>query len=151
MTASGARQFSGRVHVVGAGPVGLLTTALLQSMRGLSVRLYEKRAKYTRSRMVQLAPYLVADSHESYCVDHIDEENVDAVLEGAKENPLQDLYKFRRIDRFYSKGRIGNGFTAIDSDRVRQSERAKRWVKRRAPRKAGYRVRPASYLGNPSA
>ena len=49
-----------RVHVVGAGPVGLLLTALLQSMEGFSVRLYEKRRDYTRTRMVQLAPYLVA-------------------------------------------------------------------------------------------
>src|SRR5262245_859387 len=49
----------GRVHVLGAGPVGLLLTALLQSMEGLSVRLYEKRREYTRTRMVQLAPYLV--------------------------------------------------------------------------------------------
>ena len=56
----------GRVHVVGAGPVGLLLTALLQSMEGFSVRLYEKRHEYTRTRMVQLAPYLVADSVETY-------------------------------------------------------------------------------------
>ena len=54
------------MHVVGAGPVGLMLTALLQSMEGLSVRLYEKRREYTRTRMVQLAPYLVADSVESY-------------------------------------------------------------------------------------
>jgi 2-polyprenyl-6-methoxyphenol hydroxylase-like FAD-dependent oxidoreductase len=45
----------GRVHVVGAGPVGLLMTALLQPMDGFSVCLYEKRLEYTRSRMVQLA------------------------------------------------------------------------------------------------
>jgi 2-polyprenyl-6-methoxyphenol hydroxylase-like FAD-dependent oxidoreductase len=31
------------VHVVGAGPVGLLMAALLQSMEGYSVHLYEKR------------------------------------------------------------------------------------------------------------
>ena len=55
-----------RVYVVGAGPVGLLLTALLQTMEGFSVRLYEKRREYTRTRMVQLAPYLVADSVESY-------------------------------------------------------------------------------------
>ncbi len=45
----------GRVHVLGAGPVGLLLTALLQSMEGFSVRLYEKRREYTRTRMVRLA------------------------------------------------------------------------------------------------
>ena len=62
----------GRVHVVGAGPVGLLLTALLQSMEGFSVSLYEKRREYTRTRMVQLASYLVADSVESYETDSID-------------------------------------------------------------------------------
>ena len=57
------------MHVIGAGPVGLMLTALLQSMDGVSVRLYEKRREYTRTRMVQLAPYLVADSVESYRAD----------------------------------------------------------------------------------
>ena len=63
------------------GPVGLLLTALLQSMEGFSVRLYEKRREYTRTRMVQLAPYLVADSVESYRADHIDGDNVEAVFD----------------------------------------------------------------------
>jgi 2-polyprenyl-6-methoxyphenol hydroxylase-like FAD-dependent oxidoreductase len=71
----------GRVHVVGAGPVGLLLTALLQSMKGFSVRLYEKRREYTRTRMVQLAPYLVADSVESYRTDSIDGDSVEAVFD----------------------------------------------------------------------
>jgi 2-polyprenyl-6-methoxyphenol hydroxylase-like FAD-dependent oxidoreductase len=70
-----------RVHVVGAGPVGLLLTALLQTMEGISVRLYEKRREYTRTRMVQLAPYLVADSVESYRVDAIDGDSVEAVFD----------------------------------------------------------------------
>ena len=56
----------GPVHVVGAGPVGLLMTALLQPKDGLSVCLYERRREYTRSRAVQLASYLVADSVKSY-------------------------------------------------------------------------------------
>lgn len=51
-----------RVHVIGAGPVGLLLTALLQPIEGFSVHLYEKRRDYSRTRMVQLAPYIVADS-----------------------------------------------------------------------------------------
>jgi len=71
----------GRVHVLGAGPVGLLTAALLQSVDGYSVRLYEKRREYTRKRMVQLSNYLVARSVESYCVDYIDGENVEAVFD----------------------------------------------------------------------
>ena len=69
-----------RVHVVGAGPVGLLLTALLQSVDGLAVLLYEKRREYTRTRMVKLADYLVAESLESYRTDHIDGENVDALF-----------------------------------------------------------------------
>jgi len=73
-----------RVHVVGAGPVGLLLTALLQSMEGFSSRLYEKRREYTRTRMVRLASYLVADSVESYRTDHIDGENIEAVFDPAE-------------------------------------------------------------------
>jgi 2-polyprenyl-6-methoxyphenol hydroxylase-like FAD-dependent oxidoreductase len=81
MTGADVPQLSGRVHVVGAGPVGLLMAALLQSNDAFTVRLYEKRREYTRTRMVQLASYLVADSAQSYRVDHIDGENVDAVFE----------------------------------------------------------------------
>ena len=81
------------VDVVGAGPVGLMLTALLQSVEGVSVRLYEQRREYTRTRMVQLAPYLVADSLESYRVDHIDGDNVDAVFEPAE---LDEGLAYRR-------------------------------------------------------
>ena len=70
-----------RVHVIGAGPVGLLLTALLQPSGRFSIDVYEKRPDYTRTRMVQVAPYLVADSVESYSTDHIDEESVSAVFE----------------------------------------------------------------------
>jgi 2-polyprenyl-6-methoxyphenol hydroxylase-like FAD-dependent oxidoreductase len=61
--------------------VGLLLTAVLQSMEGLSVRLYEKRREYTRTRMVQLAPYLVADSVEAYSTDSIDGDSIDAIFD----------------------------------------------------------------------
>jgi hypothetical protein len=61
--------------------VGLLLTALLQSIEGFSVRLYEKRREYTRTRMVRLASYLVADSVESYRGDHLDGDNVQAVFD----------------------------------------------------------------------
>ena len=37
-----------QVHVIGAGPVGLLLTALLQPVDSVSVHLYEKRHEYTR-------------------------------------------------------------------------------------------------------
>ena len=70
-----------RVHILGAGPVGLLLTALLQPTERFSVQLYEKRRDYTRTRMVQLAPYLVADSVASYCTDYIDEESVQALFD----------------------------------------------------------------------
>jgi 2-polyprenyl-6-methoxyphenol hydroxylase-like FAD-dependent oxidoreductase len=70
-----------RVHVVGAGPVGLLLTALLQSMEGFSLHLYEKRQEYTRTRMVQLATYLVADSVEAYGADTIDGDSIRAIFD----------------------------------------------------------------------
>lgn len=70
-----------RVHVVGAGPVGLLLTALLQTQDRFSINLYEKRRDYTRTRMVQLASYLVSDSVASYTADHFDGESVEAVFE----------------------------------------------------------------------
>ncbi len=69
---------------MGAGPVGLMLTALLQPLEGFSVRLYEKRLEYTRTRMVQLSPYLVADSVEGYRTDYIDGDNVDAVFDPAE-------------------------------------------------------------------
>ena len=45
------------------------------------MRLYEKRHEYTRTRMVQLAPYLVEDSVESYRADSIDGDSVEAVFD----------------------------------------------------------------------
>ena len=70
-----------RVHILGAGPVGLLLTALLQTTPRFSVHLYEKRRDYTRTRMVQLAPYLVADTVETYCTDNIDDESIRAIFD----------------------------------------------------------------------
>ena len=43
-----------------------------------------ERREYTRTRMVQLAPYLVADSVESYRTDYIDGENIEAVFDPAE-------------------------------------------------------------------
>jgi hypothetical protein len=82
-----------RVHVLGAGPVGLAVAALLQSIDRFSVHLYEKRPDYTRTRMVQLAPYLVADSIASYCTDYIDGESVEAIFEPSE---LADGLAFRQ-------------------------------------------------------
>ena len=61
-----------------------MLAALLQSTEGLTVRLYEKRREYTRTRMVQLAPYLVADSVESYRADAIDGDSVAAIFDPAE-------------------------------------------------------------------
>jgi 2-polyprenyl-6-methoxyphenol hydroxylase-like FAD-dependent oxidoreductase len=73
--------------------VGLLLTALLQSVDGFSVRLYEKRHEYTRTRMVQLAPYLVADSVESYRADAIDGDSVEAIFDPPE---LEQGFAFRQ-------------------------------------------------------
>lgn len=82
-----------RVHVVGAGPVGLLLTALLQSTDDCSVHLCEKRDEYTRTRMVQLASYLVADSVESYRTDAIDGDSVEAIFDPQE---LEDGLAYRQ-------------------------------------------------------
>jgi hypothetical protein len=50
-------------------------------MDGFSVHLYEKRREYTRTRMVQLAPYLMADSVETYRADAIDGDSVEAIFD----------------------------------------------------------------------
>lgn len=83
----------GRVHVLGAGPVGLFLTALLQPLGGVSVRLYEKRHEYTRTRMVRLASYLVADSVEGYRADQSDGDNVEAIFEPSE---LASHFAFRQ-------------------------------------------------------
>jgi hypothetical protein len=53
-------------------------------MDGMSVHLYEKRPAYTRTRMVTLAQYLVADSVAGYRIDDIDGESVDAIFDPAE-------------------------------------------------------------------
>jgi hypothetical protein len=66
---------------------------MLQSMEGFSIRLYEKRPAYTRTRMVKLASYLTADSISAYCADEIDGDNVGALFEPSE---LEEALKFRR-------------------------------------------------------
>jgi 2-polyprenyl-6-methoxyphenol hydroxylase-like FAD-dependent oxidoreductase len=92
-TALESQPFNGQVHVIGAGPVGLMLTALLQPIEGLSVHLYEKRSEYTRTRMVQLAPYLIADSVEAYQTDSIDGDSISALFDPQE---LEDGIAFRR-------------------------------------------------------
>jgi 2-polyprenyl-6-methoxyphenol hydroxylase-like FAD-dependent oxidoreductase len=103
------------VHVVGAGPVGLLLTALLQPVEEFSVRLYEKRSEYTRTRMVRLASYLVADSVDGYRADHLDGENVDAVFDPEE---LQEGLAFRQsipADLTALMRRWAQGFVPLNS------------------------------------
>ena len=84
-----------RVHILGAGPVGLMLAALFQPMEGFSVHLHEKRREYTRTRMVQLRDYLVADSVASYCTDYIDGESVEALFDAGsstRASPFASLF-----------------------------------------------------------
>ncbi len=83
----------GRVHIVGAGPIGLLLAALLQSDDGPPIHLIERRTDYTRTRMVSLAPYLIADSIESYQNDHLDGMNVQALFDDLE---LETRLSYRR-------------------------------------------------------
>jgi len=82
-----------RVHILGAGPVGLMLAALFQPMEGFAVHLYEKRREYTRTRMVHLRDYLVADSVASYCTDYIDGESVEALFDASE---LREGLAFRQ-------------------------------------------------------
>ena len=82
-----------KVHIIGAGPVGLFLAALLQSTEGFPVRLYEKRPTYTRTRMVKLSSFLAADSIESYCEDHVDGQTIQAVFDVAE---IEETLAFRR-------------------------------------------------------
>ena len=108
----------GRVHVLGAGPVGLLLTALLQPLDGLSVRLYEKRREYTRTRMVRLASYLVADSVDGYRAGHFDGDNVEAVFDPAE---LAQGLEFRQSippDLMALLREWAQGFCPLERDRA---------------------------------
>jgi hypothetical protein len=70
-----------------------MLTALLQTTGTFAIRLYEKRREYTRTRMVKLDSYLVADSVDSYCIDHIDATNIEAVFDRTE---LGEGLAFRR-------------------------------------------------------
>ncbi len=84
---------AGVVHIVGAGPVGLFLASLLQTAEGQQVRIYERRSAYTRTRMVALAPYLIADSIESYRADVIDGQDVEAIFDHTE---LETRLAYRR-------------------------------------------------------
>ena len=111
---------AGRVHIIGAGPVGLFLTALLQSVDGQQVRLYERRDEYTRTRMVSLAEYLVADSIESYKADAIDGQNVEAIFDPVE---LETRLAYRRDDRARPARAAGGVDARVRRRSTRSSER----------------------------
>ena len=84
---------TGRIHIIGAGPVGLMLTALLQASEGPPVRLYERRRVHTRTRMVSLAPYLIADSIDAYKADSVDDESVEAIFDRSE---IESALAYRR-------------------------------------------------------
>lgn len=78
---------------MGAGPVGLLTTALLQRTTTKDVVLFEKRPAYTRTRMVALSPFMLAQDVSSYDVDPFDADNIRAIF---NPDALTDLFASKR-------------------------------------------------------
>lgn len=90
---AGALRPIGTVHIVGGGPVGLFLAALLQSVEGQRVCVYERSEAYTRTRWVSLASYLVADSIESYKEDVIDGQDVEAIFDRVE---LETRLAYRR-------------------------------------------------------
>ena len=135
----------GRVHV-GTGPVGLLMTALLRGMDGLSVRLYEKRREYLWPDG-RLASYLVADSVEGYRADHSD-----GYVEAVFDQGLAEGVAFRQSipsDLMALLRQWTRGFCPLNeieqllqrSDRCTQLEI--RWSGPRAHRDGGRRDRDA--------
>ena len=125
----------GRVHIIGAGPVGLLPAALLQEVEGQQVRLYERRAEYTRTRMVSLAKYLIADSVESYKEDPVDGQDVEALYDPVE---LQTRLAYRRAvapDLRALLEEWSRGFVQLNVDRE-PADRADRGPRHR-DRRAG--------------
>ncbi|HET8663047.1 MAG TPA: hypothetical protein VFM08_01920 [Nocardioides sp.] len=112
----------GRIHVIGAGPVGLFLTALLQSVEGQRIRLYEHRPAYTRTRMVSLAPYLIADSIESYKADAIDGQDVEAIWDPHELTMRLDYRRTVAPDLRALLEEWTQGFVALNTIETRLSE-----------------------------
>ena len=108
----------GQVHVLGAGPVGLFLTALLQSIDGPRVRLYERRAGYERTRMVSLADYLVADSIESYKADTIDGSSVEAIFDADRARDPAGLPANNRRGPARAAARVDTWVRSLEHDRA---------------------------------
>ena len=78
--------------------------ALLQTVEGQRIRLYEGRSQYTRTRMVSLARYLVSDSVDAYREDLIDFEDIAAIFEPAE---LEARMAYRPHGRAGPEGAAG--------------------------------------------
>ena len=85
-----------------------------------------------RTRMVQLAPYLVADSIASYCTDYIDGESVEAIFEPS------ELDGGPRVSAVHSAGPDG---TAAGMDAGILPAQRHRALPQRADRCASGRIR----------
>ena len=104
----------GRIHILGAGPVGLLLAALLQSVKGFDVHLYEKRKEYTRTRMVHLESYLAAESVENYCTDPLDGDNVEAVFSPAELDEAIAFSALHPVRSDDAAARLDRGFLPVE-------------------------------------
>lgn len=99
--------------VVGAGPVGLLATSLLQRVTSNEIVLVEKRPTYTRERVVKLSPFLFARSASDYDADFYDADNVRAVFD---PDDLADLFAAKRAvpaDVRATLEELGRGWVSI--------------------------------------
>lgn len=99
--------------VVGAGPVGLLATSLLQRVTSNEMVLVEKRPTYTRERVVKLSPFLFARSASDYDTDFFDADNVRAVFD---PDDLADLFAAKRAvpaDVRSTLEELGRGWVSI--------------------------------------
>lgn len=77
-------------YIIGAGPVGLATAALLQRTSTDEIVLFEKRPEYTRSRKVTLSPLLLADDLADYAVADTDADDLRAVFSPEEIRALLD-------------------------------------------------------------
>ena len=83
----------GRVHIIGAGPVGLLLAALLQSVEDVDVRLYEKREVHACVGWCSSSRSSSRIRSRATALTHIDGDNVQAVFDPFE---LEEAIQFRR-------------------------------------------------------
>lgn len=82
------------IYIIGAGPVGLLTAALLQRTSPCEIVLFEKRPSYTRTRMVTLSSSLLACELFGHRIEHEDGDDMRALF---TPRDLVDLFTSKRV------------------------------------------------------